>query len=539
MRSFKKLSIRSKILLAPLVGAVFFAVYLAYSYTVTSQNTQRLTVIRDASFPALEAANSNVVVLEKITEILNTAVTTGEKDLIQESDNHAEKLRKNIQRFGSLERSQTAAATTALDQFNAYYDKARMLSLGLIGKTIDMGQAGGRVKEMGAELQKLTATLGQLRAGADQAFRQIIDDSTAASQRALTLGLVLAMVIGAGVGSITWIVASTITRSINTVVRSMRDIAAGEGDLTYRIPRQTEDEIGELVERFNAFVSSLQHDITSLVAALRTLDATAETMGSMVSATEQGIAEQSNVITEVDEKIREIRERISHVAGNAVSASKSAAEADAGAKHGFSEIQTTISAIDRLANNVNSAHTELTALKQGAARIGSVAKVINDIADQTNLLALNAAIEAARAGEMGRGFAVVADEVRKLAGQTQAATVEVTGIITQFQATTEKIALVIETGQGIAIESVDRVKTSGRSLQEISGKVGDICAMNEDIAAATDRQQTASTSIVTRIADLNKLSDVSKQQAQSLTDVGRRIQQFAVDLKQISGKFKV
>jgi hypothetical protein len=85
--------------------------------------------------------------------------------------------------------------------------------------------------------------------------------------------------------------------------------------------------------------------------------------------------------------------------------------------------------LHRLAENSNHTAREVDGVARTAEEIGSIVKLIHEIADQTNLLALNAAIEAARAGESGRGFAVVADEVRKLAERTSKATKDIETLV--------------------------------------------------------------------------------------------------------------
>jgi methyl-accepting chemotaxis protein len=83
-----------------------------------------------------------------------------------------------------------------------------------------------------------------------------------------------------------------------------------------------------------------------------------------------------------------------------------------------------------------------------AGRIGSVTKVVDEIAFQTNILALNAAVEAARAGQSGAGFAVVADEVRNLAQRCANASQEIADL---------------------AGESISKARAGESGMEQVSG----------------------------------------------------------------------
>jgi methyl-accepting chemotaxis protein len=120
-------------------------------------------------------------------------------------------------------------------------------------------------------------------------------------------------------------------------------------------------------------------------------------------------------------------------------------------------------------------------LSAGADRIGSVVKLISEIASQTNLLALNATIEAARAGEAGNGFAVVAGEVKALADQTARATKEIG----------EQIKAI----RGAATDSVEAIRQIGEIIETVSG-------ITTAIAAAVTEQSAATFKIEQSVAEV-------------------------------------
>lgn len=56
-----------------------------------------------------------------------------------------------------------------------------------------------------------------------------------------------------------------LVKPLKTVRESINTIASGNADLTQRIPEATNDEIGDVVKGFNAFVEKLQAIVTNLL----------------------------------------------------------------------------------------------------------------------------------------------------------------------------------------------------------------------------------------------------------------------------------
>ena len=172
--------------------------------------------------------------------------------------------------------------------------------------------------------------------------------------------------------------------------------------------------------------------------------------------------------------------------------------------------------IEKAARQTSESTQTIASLSQASHRIGAVVELIQDIAEQTNLLALNATIEAARAGDAGRGFAVVASEVKGLATQTAKATQDISVLIGEIQAHTERsvatmgaVAQQVETVHEISSEISAAVREQAASTAEISRStrvvVETVDVLNDEVenikalAQAADQQAGAVVSSTTML----------------------------------------
>ncbi|GAB3116807.1 globin-coupled sensor protein [Novispirillum itersonii] len=138
-------------------------------------------------------------------------------------------------------------------------------------------------------------------------------------------------------------------------------------------------------------------------------------------------------------------------------------------------------------------------LSTSVDRIGTVVRLISDIASQTNLLALNATIEAARAGSAGKGFAVVAGEVKSLAGQTAQATSEISGQIGAVQKATRDAVVAI---QAIS-DTIGEMNVVGTAIASAIEKQS---ATTQEIASNTQQASDGTNAVTARISRVSSAS---------------------------------
>ncbi|WP_196140492.1 methyl-accepting chemotaxis protein [Aliikangiella sp. G2MR2-5] len=312
-----------------------------------------------------------------------------------------------------------------------------------------------------------------------------------------------------------------------------------QGDLTARTKITTTDEMRDIGRDVNRMVDATQALVSKVLSATEDLVSTAEQNNESAAITSSKIRQQNVEVEQVATAMNEMQATVQEVASNAEQAAASTANADKDSKAGFEIVQSTISAISELANELEVASGSINELRGNVQGIGSVLDVIQGIADQTNLLALNAAIEAARAGESGRGFAVVADEVRTLASKTQESTEEIRQMIDKLQTSADLSVRSMSSGTEKSKQTVEEAEKAGAALQQISDSVSHISAMGEQIAAAASQQSSVADEINRSIMSVKDISEDTSKSAINATERGRFLSDVASNLKSLVAQFKV
>jgi methyl-accepting chemotaxis protein len=355
----------------------------------------------------------------------------------------------------------------------------------------------------------------------------------------ITSILVIAAVLLVVFGIVGVVLSNTFLRPLQQIKNNLDDIAAGEGDLTRRLPINGDDELGQLAGSFNRFVEKIHGLVRQIVDMTGQLTELVGQVSAQAQRSEEAMERQRHETDQVATAINEMSAAAHEVAQSAQGAAEAAQKTDTEGQAAKLVVDGSITRIHTLVDDIRGSGVSLDNLQKDVASIVSVLDVIRSIAEQTNLLALNAAIEAARAGEAGRGFAVVADEVRALASRTQQSTQEIQGMIDRLQKGTEDAVTSMRRSSDAGDVTSEQANKAGQSLDAIAQLIATINAMNAQIASAAEEQTAVAEEInrsVHKIAvAVDSVADETQQGAQTVRNLdalgerlGALVRQFRI-----------
>lgn len=318
---------------------------------------------------------------------------------------------------------------------------------------------------------------------------------------------------------ICFILGRRLMRPLVKVSTIIEEIANGDINADFGMVKETNDEIGLIIEKMKELTQSLGNIVGKIRNSSDTMsansyelnDTSSQTlaanneiskavedvaegstgMASSISKINENLEEMSRETKDINESVNEIRNQTvavqdsSKIMNNKIKSMQGSSQ----------KMDEGISAISKRIETVNTT----------VDKVSNIVSVIEEISSETNLLSLNASIEAARAGDAGKGFAVVAQEIRVLSDNTNTELENIKQIISSL---VEECRYCVQ-ASGIIVED------NAKQKEEIKAVLEEFSALDEQIQKTAEKADEIE-ELVTAMIELN--DDITKS-SNSLTDV--------------------
>ncbi len=271
---------------------------------------------------------------------------------------------------------------------------------------------------------------------------------------------------------------------------------------------------GSRLDVLRETIDLLEADLVSMISGVQ--DAT--------NAVQRGTSATAQALAAIRQRSEALGKQSRGAKDDAVQLAAATEEFAASATEISRQVNDASGLTDEAHQVAGAAARSLDGLRSSSNEIGNVVNLIAAIAKQTNLLALNAKIEAARAGEAGKGFAVVADEVKALSVETQKATEEIAGRISQLQR---------DAAQSIA--AVNRITEVMESIQPVftavAGAAVQQTSTTNDLARAANDSSRFVTTVADGVTEIERAATDASGHGEMADHSSRSALELASDLK--------
>lgn len=317
------------------------------------------------------------------------------------------------------------------------------------------------------------------------------------------------------------VIMKQISKPLMKLVKASQQLA--EGDLSVRVPAETQDEVGQVSDAFNSMVESLQELIGRLQWTGIQLTTSTTEISAAAKQQESSVVEQEATTKQIAVTAKEISATAKDFARTmsdvSTTAEQTSSLASAG-REGLSQMEGIMGQMVDASRNIAS---KLAVLSEKAGNITSVITTITKVADQTNLLSLNAAIEAEKAGEHGRSFAVIAKEIRRLADQTANATLDIEKMVNEIVSAVSAGVMGVDKFSEVIHTGVSQASTVGEQLTKIIEQVQQLTKSFETVNQGMQAQSLGAEQINESIS---QLSDTARQTTESILHFHKAIDEL-------------